>query len=131
MKRSTRSWKPPHDQSEEEFDAWKVCPPLTLAEAKTVDDAFVLLRGEYGATTYLIARVACLGCSHERLEALLEILDGAGWGDIRVAEIEFAPEAVAVQQVKTHHVRLAPAQAWLHQGLLSLTSIVRDYAAWS
>jgi len=54
-------------------------PVETYAEAKEIDDAYVVLEGDWGGQVYLVAPMRLVRCQEEALRHLLEDLDEIAW----------------------------------------------------
>jgi hypothetical protein len=54
-------------------------PIATLEEARQLENAYVILQGDWGGQIYVTVPVSRVGCSHEQLAVLLRKLDQHEW----------------------------------------------------
>lgn len=96
-------------------------PLLLMLNQARVADAFVILWGEYGGSTHLIASARDVRRMQEKLDDVLAMLDQNGWNDVENAVTCFLARQEAIATVKSHHVRVGDKETWIAQTLLHLT----------
>jgi hypothetical protein len=66
----------------------------TLGEARTLDDATMILEGDFGGQIYVVARVERVCCSEDALRSLLGDIDALEWNEPEGANIFYERHAV-------------------------------------
>lgn len=61
----------------------------SLAEARKVTDASVVMEGDYGGQIYVVAPIQLVRCSEEVLQSLLLEIDATQWNDPEGANVYF------------------------------------------